>query len=273
MSGTAGPRHVVAEVVAVRKVGAHRQVTLTARGVPELFRPGNFVQVGVGERTTGRSFWVHRVRQTSALGPTIDLLVEPAGWGSEWLAAQPVGTRLPLTGPLGRPFALPKEPVACLLVGHGYAAGALFALAERLRERGCGVNLLLAAPDEAHLVSAHEARRWARSVTVVTADGSVGQSGEVADHLDQAFTRTGADVAYGCGPTGVVRAVAEVAQAHGAWSQVALEVPAPCGTGLCHGCPLPVVGEDGVARVLRACTEGPVVRGDRVKFEELGVVR
>nr|WP_278249475.1 hypothetical protein [Nocardioides sp. IC4_145] len=42
-----------------------------------------------------------------------------------------------------------------------------------------------------------------------------------------------------------------------------------CGTGLCHGCPLPVVGEDGVARVVRACTEGPVVRGDRVRWAEL----
>ena len=40
-------------------------------------------------------------------------------------------------------------------------------------------------------------------------------------------------------------------------------------TLLCHGCPLPVVGEDGVDRVVRACAEGPVVRGDRVRWDAL----
>ena len=49
----------------------------------------------------------------------------------------------------------------------------------------------------------------------------------------------------------------------------ALEVPGPCGTGLCHGCPLPVLGEDGVPRVVRACSEGPVVRADRVRWDSL----
>ena len=48
-----------------------------------------------------------------------------------------------------------------------------------------------------------------------------------------------------------------------------MEIATPCGTGLCHGCPLPVVGEDGVDRVVRACAEGPVVRGDRVRWDAL----
>nr|WP_246284054.1 hypothetical protein [Nocardioides perillae] len=38
---------------------------------------------------------------------------------------------------------------------------------------------------------------------------------------------------------------------------------------MCHGCPLPVVGEDGAPREVRACTEGPVVRGDRVRWADL----
>ena len=32
---------------------------------------------------------------------------------------------------------------------------------------------------------------------------------------------------------------------------------------------MPVVGEDGVARTARACTDGPVVRGDRVRWDDL----
>jgi len=154
-------------------------------------------------------------------------------------------------------------------VGEGYAAAPLFPLAERLRERGCSVSLVVSAPDEAHLLSALEARRSARSVTVLTADGSVGQRGTVADHVADLVRRSEADVVYAAGPTSVLRATASAAERAGAWSQVAVEVPTPCGTGLCHGCPLPVVGEDGVDRVVRACTEGPVVRGDRVRWDAL----
>ena len=42
----------------------------------------------------------------------------------------------------------------------------------------------------------------------------------------------------------------------------------PCGTGLCQGCAVPVVGEDGVARMVRACVDGPVFRGDRVRWDD-----
>jgi dihydroorotate dehydrogenase electron transfer subunit len=264
-----GPVHVDAEVVAAKKVGAYHHLTLTAPGVPERFRAGGFVALSVTDRTTRRSFWVHRVREVGAYGPTLDVVVEPLGDGTRRLAALPVGAKVPLTGPLGRPFALPKEPVSCLLVGEGHAAAPLFPLAERLRERGSAVSLVVSAPDEAHLLSALEARRSVRSVTVLTADGSVGRRGTVPEVVGDLVRRSGADVVYAAGPVAVAHAVAAAADQVGAWSQVALEVPTPCGTGLCHGCPLPVLGEDGVARVVRACTEGPIVRGDRVRWGDL----
>lgn len=261
--------HVEAEVVASKRVGAYRHLTLTAPGVPEHFRAGNFVMVTIPGHVARRALWVHRVRASSAFGPSLDVVVEPRGSGTGWLAAQPVGTRLALTGPLGRPFALPKEAVSCLLVGEGYAAAPLFPLAERLRERGCAVTLLVSAPDESHLLSALEARRSARSVTVLTADGSVGLRGTVGDHVDDLLRRSESDVVYAAGPLDVIRSAAAAAERAGAWSQVGVEVDTVCGTGLCHGCPLPVVGEDGVDRVVRACAEGPVVRGDRVRWDAL----
>ena len=269
VQGSRAPVHVTAEVVATKRVGGYRHLTLTAPGVPERFRAGNFVAVTVEGHVARRALWVHRVRASSSFGPTLDVVVEARGTGTAWIAAQPVGTRLALTGPLGRPFALPKDAVACLLVGEGYAAAPLFPLTERLRERGCAVSLVVSAPDEARLLGALEARRSARSVTVLTADGSVGLRGTVAEHVDDLLRRSDADVVYAAGPTGVLRAAAGAAERAGAWSQVAVEVPTPCGTGLCHGCPLPVVGEDGVDRVVRACADGPVVRGDRVRWDAL----
>lgn len=265
------PIHVVGEVLATKRAGAYRHLTIAAPGIPERFRAGNFVAVSVGDdRLARRPLWIHRVKETGAYGPTLDVVVEPRGPGSTRLAELPVGAHLPVTGPLGRPFALPREPVSCVLVGEGYAAAPLFPLAARLRERGCPVTLVLAADDEAHLLSALEARRSARSVSVVTRDGSVGARGDVPSLLDEVLERADADVVYAAGPTSTLAAVAAGAERRGAWSQVALETPMACGTGLCQGCPVPVVAEDGVTRRVRACVDGPVIRGDRVHWGELG---
>lgn len=269
------PVHVVAEVLASKRIGAHQHLTLVAPGVGERFRPGSFVAVSVGEagsryHLARRAFWIHQVRPLGGYAATVQLVVQPRGPGSRWLAARERGDRVEVTGPLGgRAFALPKEPVPVLLAGEGCSAAPLFPLAERLRERDCPVNLVLAAADEAHLLSALEARRTARAVTVATADGSVGTRGTLADVLPEALRRSGAAVVYAAGPTPVLHAVAQAAEDHGAWSQVALEEPLTCGTGLCHGCPVPVVGEDGVARDVRACADGPVLRGDRVRWAAL----
>lgn len=261
------PVHVSGELLTVKRAGSHLHLTLVAPGIAERYRPGNFVAVSGADRSrlARRSFWIHRVRPTGSHGPTVELVVDRAAWPG----GLGQGDRVDLTGPLGRPFAQPKEPVSCLLVGEGYGAAPLFPLAERLRERGCQVSMLLAAPDEGHLFGALEARRSARAVTVVTHDGSVGQRGTVADAIDEALQRSAADVVYAVGPAAGLHAVAAAAEAHGAWSQTAVELPQPCATGLCFGCAVPVVGEGGVHRSVRACADGPVFRGDRVRWAEL----
>lgn len=269
-----GPVHVTAELLASRRIGAHHHLTVVAPGIAERFRPGTFVAVSTDpQRLARRAFWIHRVKATGGYGATLELVVGPRGPGTDWLVRQPTGTRLPVTGPLGRAFSLPKQPVSCVLVGEGYAAAPLFPLAERLRERGCAVSLVVAGDDEAHLLSALEARRSARAVTVVTGDGSVGRRGSVADVVDEVLQRAEAAVVYATGPVPTLRAVAVAAESAGAWSQVALEQPLTCATGLCQGCAVPVAGEGGNTRLVRACVDGPVFRGDRVVWDEVGEPR
>ena len=86
------------------------------------------------------------------------------------------------------------------------------------------------------------------------------------------LARTASEVVYACGPMGMLRAVAEQAAAAGIPSYVAVEESMACGIGVCMTCVLPVVGDDGLTRMVRSCVEGPVFAGDRVRWDALGTV-
>jgi dihydroorotate dehydrogenase electron transfer subunit len=260
-------------VLNVKRVGAYHHLTLVAPLVADRHRPGSQVALTVGgrfsDRLLRRALPIYRVRPTGAYGGTVEVVFEASEPPTAWLAGLPGGAPLDVVGPLGRPYALPKEPVTCLLVAEGCAGAPLYALADRLRDRGCVVHMLLGAPTEPQLFGALEARRAARTVTVTTEDGSVGIAGRPAAALPDLLARTDADVVYASGPAALLHAAAQAAEDHGAWSQTAVAWPTACATGLCHSCVLPVVGEDGVSRMVRACTEGPVFRGDRVRWADV----
>src|SRR5674476_730062 len=63
----------------------------------------------------------------------------------------------------------------------------------------------------------------------------------------------------------MLKSITEIAMAHGAIAQVAVEESMACGIGVCMTCVMPVKGKDGLTRMARSCAEGPVFRGDRIR--------
>jgi dihydroorotate dehydrogenase electron transfer subunit len=270
------PLQVRGRVLSLDRVGDYHHLTVVAPGVAERTRPGAFAALAVGGDQSAmllrRAFSIYRAKSSGVYGGTVEVVFAVHGGGTAWLADRRPHDEIDVVGPLGRPFALPTEPVPCVLVGGGYGSAPLFGLAERLRERGCAVHMVLGAATERRLFGVLEARRSARSVTVTTEDGSVGTTGRVTDVLPALLTRTGAAVVYGCGPMAMLRAVAGMAEEHGVWSQCAVEESMACGVGVCMTCVLPVRGDDGLVRMVRSCVDGPVFRGDRVLWDDVGTV-
>lgn len=273
--GESGVRQVEARVVATRSEGAYRYITFAAPGVPELAKPGQFVALTVGGPTSGlllrRAFSIHAASPATEEGEEdiLDLVIAPHAPGTEWLTSREVGDVVDLVGPLGRPFPIPREKVSCVLVGGGYGSSALFTLAMALRDRGCHVELVLGAATEDKLFGAYKAERYADRVTITTDDGSAGTKGWVSDVLPEVITRSEAAVVYACGPMAMLESVARIATENGAVSQLAVEESMACGIGVCMTCVMPVVGNDGVTRMVRSCVEGPVFRGDRLRWDSI----
>jgi dihydroorotate dehydrogenase electron transfer subunit len=274
--GRSGAIQVTGEVLGLRRAGDYHVLTLTAGGIPELTRPGHFVALSVGGRESSmllrRAFSIYSVQSRGVYGGTLEVVFATRGKGTEWLSRLHRHDAVDIVGPLGRPFALPKEPVSCVLVAGGYGSAPMFSLADALRARGCRVDVVLGASTEGKLFGVLDAKRIAASLTITTDDGSLGERGMVTDALPAVLERTDADVVYACGPMPMLRAVAKVATEYGAYSQCAVEESMACGIGVCMTCVLPVIGDDGVTRMLRSCVDGPVFRGDRVRWDEIGTI-
>ena len=196
-----------------------------------------------------------------AAGGTVELFFRVVGRGTARLAALQVGARLDLLGPLGRGWPTPTASRA-LLVAGGVGLPPILDLAAELSRAGTPVEVLYGGRSrtDIHLLDRFEAAGV--PVTVTTEDGSCGSAGRVTEPLRARLESAGDDALclYACGPTGMLKAVAEAGRAHGVSTSLSLEAPMACGVGVCRGCAVPAAG--GGYRMV--CTEGPVFAAEEV---------
>lgn len=265
-------KQLKAKILEIRPVGSYFHLKLATPGLTSEVEPGHFAAVAVGGIGSAmllrRAFSIHR----ATVGESLEIIFAKHGQGTNWLATQKVGDVLDVVAPLGKPFALPTKPVGCVLVAGGYGAAPMMMLAQELKARGCKVEIVLGAATESKLFGVLESKTIADTVTVTTDDGSSGVRGRVTDVLTDAIARIDAKAVYACGPMPMLQAVASVSKEVGAYSQCAVEEAMACGIGVCMTCVLPVIGDDGVTRMVRSCVEGPVFRGDRVRWDDVDTI-
>jgi dihydroorotate dehydrogenase electron transfer subunit len=276
VGASVGAIQVNGEVLDVQRTGKYFVLSVTAPGITERTRPGQFVTVAMGGEESSmilrRCFAIQRVQARGMYGGTLEFVVSPVGKGTQWLTKLRRHDPLNLVGPLGKPFTLPTKPVTCVLVGGGYGAAPLIMLAESLRDRGCRVDTIIGASTEDKLYGGLELKRVSTSLTLATEDGTAGMRGWVTDALIDTLDSSKVDVVYACGPMPMLASVAAECTTRKIFSQCAVEESMACGIGVCMTCVLPIIGEDGMTRMLRSCVEGPVFRGDRVRWADIGTI-
>jgi dihydroorotate dehydrogenase electron transfer subunit len=268
------PAQVSGPVLTMRRVDAYHVMTVVAPRIARAFRPGQFVAAAVGGPQSSmllrRAFSIHAVGPDH--GGTVEIVIDAHGPGTQWLAERRPRDVVDLTGPLGRPFPQPREPVSCLLIGGGYGSAPLFPLANRLRARGCPVDFLLGAASADRVFGSLSARRTGRTTTITTEDGSLGVRGLVTDPLARVMHEARTEVIYACGPMPMLRAVTDFGARYEIPVFTLVEESMACGIGVCMTCVLPVTCEDGVTRMLRSCVDGPVFRGQDVRWADVGTI-
>jgi dihydroorotate dehydrogenase electron transfer subunit len=187
-----------------------------------------------------------------ANGRTLQFLYRIRGRGTLLLSKKKEGEEIALIGPLGTGYRPPEGDFVAVAGGIGIAS--LFPLVKSNRGRA---HLFYGGRDACELVMLEELRTVARKVDVTTDDGSVGMKGLVTEALRSylAESRVSGDTmpVYACGPSGMLRTVAEICLSRDITCYVSLEERMACGVGACVGCVAMTTG--GYRRV---CVDGPV---------------
>ncbi|MBP5135079.1 MAG: dihydroorotate dehydrogenase electron transfer subunit [Paludibacteraceae bacterium] len=197
-------------------------------------KPGQFVEAKVeGEPKVflRRPISIHYVDEEKN---ELWLLVQTVGNGTHQMAKLRPGETMNFVLPLGdRGFDCEKRNQRLLLVGGGVGVAPLLYLAKALKEKGNQITYLLGGRTKADLMQLDEFSKYGE-VLVTTEDGSEGEKGFVTQHSvlnDNKF-----DYIYTCGPTPMMKAVADYAKKSATPCEVSLENKMACGLGACLCC-------------------------------------
>jgi dihydroorotate dehydrogenase electron transfer subunit len=265
-----------AAVIANRRLSADYNVlSLAAPEIAAAARPGQFVMIktsGGQDPLLRRPFSIFEILRDSNGAPAgVSIFNKRVGAGTTLLSKVETGTRLPLLGPLGRPFEPVDPPAEAWMIAGGVGLAPFVTLGAALRDRGTKTTLFYGArrAEEIYCVDLFEAL----GVTIVlsTEDGSLGVKGRITVPLAAALEQRplGNPVKlFVCGPTPMMRACAHLAQNHGRACDVSLEQVMGCGLGGCYSCVVQARAADGgKAHHTRTCIEGPVFDAQRVVWE------
>jgi len=249
-------------------------------------RPGSFVHL-----TCDDSLPMRRPLSIMRVGDDwIEILYKIVGEGLRLLARKQVGDTLSVLGPIGQPFRMSEDRPRPLLIGGGVGIPPMVYIADWIRQDAGSWQPLAILGSEIPfpfpLLASDADTPWLEPVTNSTMplleswgvpcrlatlagyDGCFdGYVTELADRwLSTLSPEEMAEVAiYACGPTPMLKAVAELAERHDLPCQVSLEEFMACAVGGCAGCAVRIHTPDGDA-MKRVCVDGPVFEASTVAW-------
>ena len=270
------PVDIDAAVIENRRLSRDYSVlSLAAPEVGKRTQPGQFVMVkpaGVTDPLLRRPFSVFEVLRDARGNVTgVSILNKRAGRSTKKLYELEVGDVVSCLGPLGVPYTPVQAPMEGWMVAGGVGLAPFSSLAEALAVRKTPMTLFYGARSRADLFYEDAFEKLGARMVLTTEDGSRGEAGRVTAPLERALNALPENrqvTIYACGPTPMMRAVAQIGARFHRPAFVSLEPVMGCGMGGCYSCVVRV-RRGASANFVRSCLEGPVFDASAVVWDEL----
>jgi len=231
-------------------------ITLACPAIAAAAKPGNFVNIKVNDAVQPllrRPFSIHNVH-----GDNIEVMVKAIGQGTTLLSNAIEGTSLMMLGPLGNCFEVSSKPFrTAILVSGGIGTAPMLFLEKKLIANGKKVINLIGGRTKDDLLI-HKLT----NCHVATDDGSAGFTGTVVELLRHKLAKLqqkSTIKVFACGPTPMLKALANFCHEQQLACELSLEAVMGCGIGICYGCTVHVNNRDGEPDTMLLCQKGAII--------------
>jgi dihydroorotate dehydrogenase electron transfer subunit len=241
-------------------------------------QPGTFVHL-----TCDASLPMRRPLSIMRVGDDwIEVLYKIVGQGLRLLSQKAPGDTLSVLGPIGQPFRLHPDRPNTLLIGGGVGIPPMVYIADHLRQQNgkwspfaiLGSEIpfpfelqrseleVAGIPDEVSSTMPL-LEKWGIPTRLTSLQGYEGCFDGYVTVLADAWLhelpleQLAKTEVFACGPTPMLRAVADLASKYDLPCQVSLEEFMACAVGGCAGCAVKIMTPEGEA-MQRVCVDGPV---------------
>ena len=224
--------------------------TVLSGDTSAIIRPGQFINILLENKYLRRPLSVCDC--VKGENGSVTVIYKTVGEGTLALSRLPAGTRLDVLTGLGNGYDTAPAGESPLLIGGGAGVPPMYMLCRELISLGKSVQVIAGwnSADEAFYTE--EFRALGASLTVATADGTMGIKGLVTDDMKNMKY----SYIYACGPLPMLKAVDAAAVTEG---QLSFEERMGCGFGACMGCSCKT--KYGYKRI---CRDGPVLTREEI---------
>lgn len=253
---------ITGEVVWKKQIAAgHFQMGILCPYVARNAAPGQFILVRANISKVSYDPLLHRpLAVYNASGDVFEILVKVVGSGTRMLSEKKVGDNIDIIGPLGNRFPESDGFQTSILVAGGMGIAGLMRLASFLK--GNRIIALIGASTREKIVGDKDLMVLGAEIHIATEDGSAGYRGKVTELLEEILSSERSSSVplriFSCGPTPMLKVIAEIAKEYKIPAYVSLEERMACGVGACMGCVCQVASPDGETYYKTVCADGPV---------------
>lgn len=186
------------------------------------------------------------------------LVYQIKGEGTKIMSQMKPGGKVDVLAPLGNGFRIDSGK-RYALIGGGIGVPPMLYTA-----RQCQNPIAITGFRNSSLIILQDDfKRAGAELALTTDDGSAGRHGFVTDVLREKIGDV--DEVCACGPTPMLKAVADVCKQFGKPCQISLEERMACGIGACLVCAVKIC-RDGEEIMQHVCKNGPVFNAEEVVF-------
>ena len=217
-------------------------------------KPGQFAHILVPGKTLRRPISI-----CDADKSCLRLVYQVKGEGTEILSRINEGEYLDIIAPLGNGFDINEEKKYCFIGGGIGVPPMLYA--SKMKEKPV---VITGFRNKDLVILQSDFRKDNCELYLTTDDGTAGEKAFVTDVLERKLNDI--DEVCACGPSPMLKAIAEICNDANVPCQISLEERMGCGIGACLVCACAVRKNDGTEDYVHVCKDGPVFDSKEVIF-------